>query len=150
MSWKAKEYRAHLARRADATNVPPGKLREAQAVIAVIAAKDSPLEKRFAWAWQAVNGPALVREHRFDEWRKWRFDFAHVETRTAIEVEGGTWTSGRHTSGVGFRNDCEKYNEAQFAGWTVFRLTEDMLRLETIRRIEGFITGRTKQQTSPS
>jgi hypothetical protein len=30
----------------------------------------------------------------------------------AAEIEGGTFTKSRHTTGIGFHNDCEKYNAA--------------------------------------
>lgn len=134
--------RTRLAGRADADSVAPGVLRANEQAIKILAAKDSPLEKRFLWAWQAIQGPELAREHRFDGVRKWRFDFAHVGARVGIEVEGGTWHMGRHNQGVGFRNDCEKYNAAQLAGWTVFRLTDTMLTLETISQVHRFILSR--------
>ena len=47
----------------------------------------SALERRFALCWRAVKGPELVVEHRFAA-RRWRFDFAHLTTMTAIEIEG--------------------------------------------------------------
>lgn len=62
-------------------------------------------------------------EHRFDASRKWRFDFAGVSVRIAIEVEGGAFTSGRHTRGRGFIADMEKYNRATVLGWRVLRYT---------------------------
>jgi len=46
----------------------------------------------------------------------------------AVEVEGGTWSGGRHTTGVGFRNDCEKYNAATALGWRVYRFTSDQVK----------------------
>ena len=72
--------------------------------------------------------PEPVLEHRFHEERQWRFDYAWPEARVAFEREGGTWGSSRHTSGEGYRNDCEKYSEAALAGWVVIRATADMLR----------------------
>jgi hypothetical protein len=48
--------------------------------------------------------------------------------KTAVEVEGSTFSRSRHTSGVGFRRDCEKYNAATAAGWRVLRFTTEMLR----------------------
>ena len=45
-----------------------------------------------------------------------------------FELEGGTWTGGRHTRGTGFRDDCEKYNAAGAFGWRVFRLTGESLK----------------------
>lgn len=59
-----------------------------------------------------------------------RFDFCwpHDDVRLVVEVEGGTWTNGRHTRGSGFEKDCFKYNEASIAGWTVLRVTANQVR----------------------
>ena len=40
---------------------------------------------------KAFDGPPLTPEFRFDPARRWRFDFAHEATRTAIELNGGVW-----------------------------------------------------------
>lgn len=90
----------------------------------------SALEEAFARAWAllAPQLPAPVREYRFDAVRRWRFDFAWVRQRVAVEIEGGAWTQGRHTRGAGFGADCAKYNAATLAGWRVLRFTGDMLR----------------------
>lgn len=55
--------------------------------------------------------------------KDWRFDFAFKHQKVAVEVEGGTFTGGRHTRGTGFENDCDKYNAATIAGWRVLRFT---------------------------
>ena len=49
------------------------------------------------------------------------------EHKIALEVEGGVWTGGRHTSPKGFLGDIEKYNTATLMGWRVFRTTPDDL-----------------------
>mgnify|MGYP001577975726 FL=1 len=79
-------------------------------------------------------GIPFEREYRFAGPRKLRADF-YVRPDLLIEVEGGSWSGGRHVSGVGYRNDCEKYNAAVLLGWRVLRFTADMVRdgcLETI------------------
>lgn len=68
-----------------------------------------------------------VKEHRFHPTRKWRFDYAIPAHKIAIEVEGGVWTGGRHTSPKGFLNDMEKYNTATIMGWRVLRTIPDEL-----------------------
>lgn len=90
---------------------------------------ESALERRFDLVWRAIAGPQLEREHRFAAaiGRRWRIDRAWIEEKAAFELEGGTWTGGRHTRGSGFRDDCEKYNAAGALGWRVFRLTGEML-----------------------
>lgn len=67
-------------------------------------------------------------EHRFHATRRWRFDYAWPSIKLALEVEGGTWAGGRHTTGAGYSRDCEKYNEALIIGWRVLRVTTDMIK----------------------
>ena len=72
--------------------------------------------------------PEPQREFMFHRKRKWRFDLAWPELLIAVEVEGGIWTGGRHVRGEGYEADCEKYNEAQLAGWMVLRFTPGMIK----------------------
>lgn len=95
----------------------------------------SELEYLFEMCWKAAKGPALVREHVFHPTRQWRFDFAHLESKTAFEVEGGTWSGGAHTRGKHFQSDCEKYNAAQLLGWRVFRFSTSMVEPERLKVI---------------
>lgn len=71
----------------------------------------------------------IYPEFRFHEIRKWRFDFAVIcdYTKIAFEIEGGTWSGGRHVHPIGFAKDCEKYNMAVSMGWQVYRLTPAMV-----------------------
>lgn len=85
----------------------------------------SQLEAAFRLMLQADNVPPWVEQHRFHPTRRWAFDFAWLSERVAVEVEGGVWTSGRHTRGAGFSADCEKYNEATGDGWRVLRVTAE-------------------------
>ncbi len=83
-----------------------------------------------------------VKEFKFHPVRKWRFDYAIPEHKIALEVEGGVWTGGRHTSSVGFMKDMEKYNTATLMGWRVFRTTPDELyRLKTLNLLKTAISG---------
>lgn len=102
------------------------------------ARKVSKLEAHFEWLWRLMNGPALEREFRFHPTRKWRSDFAHLPSRTLIEIEGGIWVRGRHTSPKGFAADAEKYLEAALAGWRVIRLVDDQIKTPVIERIIAF------------
>ena len=82
--------------------------------------------------------PEPVREHRFHGTRRWRFDLAWPSRMLAVEVDGGTWIGGRHTSGSGFEADCEKLNEALCLGWRTLRVTprhvEDGRALQWVTR----------------
>ena len=77
--------------------------------------------------------PRPVAELRFHPKRRWKFDFAWPEQKVALEVEGGVWVGGRHTSGAGFVKDMEKYNEATCAGWRLLRVQpKDLLTMNTV------------------
>ena len=69
----------------------------------------------------------FIPEYRFHKVRKWRFDYACPELMIAIELEGGVFIGGRHTRGMGYVNDCEKYNEALKLGWRVLRYPTNKL-----------------------
>ena len=75
---------------------------------------------------RAVGLSMPVEEHRFCK-RRWRFDLAWPDRKLAVEIEGGTWSHGRHTRGKGFAMDCIKYNEATLLGWCVLRVTTGMV-----------------------
>lgn len=70
----------------------------------------------------------MEREFRFDAKRRWRFDFAWPAQKVALEVEGGIWTSGRHTTATGWLADAEKYNRAVILGWRVLRVAVNQVK----------------------
>lgn len=87
-------------------------------------------EERFAEhcrAYLSVIRTMPCREYEFCDGRKWRFDFAWPSRRIAVEIEGGTWSGGRHTRGSGYLGDIEKYNMASFLGWHIYRFTTAMV-----------------------
>ena len=81
-----------------------------------------PPEARFALLLKA-DGIPFERHYRFHPNRKWPADFHILETLLLVEVEGGVFIRGRHSRGVGFTDDCEKYAEAMCLGYTVLRVT---------------------------
>lgn len=83
-------------------------------------------EEALAAQLQAA-GVSFEREQLLIPGRRFRFDFVITGSDLVIEVEGGTWSGGRHTSGVGFRSDCFKYNKALELGYRVLRYTTDMV-----------------------
>jgi very-short-patch-repair endonuclease len=102
----------------------------------------SRLESKFALYWRGLGGPELEREFRFHPERKWRADFAHIESRTLIEIEGGIYIQGRHNRAAGFIADAEKYLEAFLAGWSVVRLTSAQISTPTVERLIAAIRSR--------
>jgi very-short-patch-repair endonuclease len=99
----------------------------------------SRLEKRFELLWRAQGGPELEKEFRFHPTRRWRADFAHLESRTLIEIEGGIYINGRHNRGAGFAADLEKYLEASLDGWRVIRLGPNEITTEHVGRLVNLV-----------
>lgn len=87
--------------------------------------KTSKLEEEVAKQIAASNLPEPEREYQFHPTRKFRFDFAWAREKVALEVQGGTWIGGRHTTGAGLSKEYEKSNLAQIANWTVLQVTTD-------------------------
>ena len=107
------------------------------------------LEDKFARLWGSVPGaPELTREHKFHPMRRWRFDFAHQESKTAIEIEGGLWQNGRHNRAQGYIADCEKYNMAVLHGWSIFRLPAEMLNYSEVAAITAYIARTMDEQAA--
>ena len=63
------------------------------------------------------------KEYIFHPTRKWRFDYAWLDLKVALEIHGGVFSNGRHTRGKGFTEDKVKMNEAQLLGWIVIEAT---------------------------
>jgi hypothetical protein len=90
----------------------------------------------FAYYWRALASdmPEPKREHRFDDNRQWRFDFAwprkYGPGGVAVEIDGGNRmvrngvAVGRHTQVA----DYAKRNAAAVQGWSMLAFTPDMLR----------------------
>jgi very-short-patch-repair endonuclease len=98
----------------------------------------SELEEELLWQMHVAGLPIPIREYKFHPTRKWRFDLAYPEQKIAIEAEGATFANGRHSRGVGFQADCEKYNTATLMGWRVLRFTRAMVEgnaAETIKQL---------------
>lgn len=91
--------------------------------------KLSQLEETFLLQLKSENMvDGMIREHRFHPTRKWLFDFSWPSKMIAVETEGGTWALiGRHTTGKGFQDDCDKYNAATVMGWKILRGTQKHL-----------------------
>lgn len=104
----------------------------------------SHLEEKFLRLWTENGGPELEREVVFAKPRRWRFDFAHRASLTAVEIEGGHWGTGKpcptcgqrkqgaHNRGKHFESDAEKYLAAHLLGWRVVRLTAPQLTADVI------------------
>ena len=87
-------------------------------------------ELRFMRIWEALNGPTLEREAKLIPGRRFRTDFFHRPTALVIEIEGfGHSKLNRYTT------DVEKYNALAEAGYTLIRLTSDMINVQELEKI---------------
>lgn len=91
----------------------------------------------------------LHREFQFHPVRKFRFDYAFPKLKIAVEYEGGIFTQGRHTKGVGYARDCYKYNLALSLGWKVFRITP-ITKMDEIEMIKDVVGSATRELLLPS
>ena len=75
-------------------------------------------EPEFIFAHQALSDklPPFICEYRFDDVRKFRFDFAWPDLKFAVELEGGIFTRGAHSSPMGILRDMDKGNLAVMLG----------------------------------
>lgn len=77
--------------------------------------------------------------------KNWLFDFAFIDLKLAIEVEGitsygknkdGSMKLGRHQTSKGMEEDLRKYQSAMRLGWDVYRCSGAMIKsgqaIETI------------------
>lgn len=85
--------------------------------------------------WKQFVGIAPTPEYKFCPDRRWRIDYAWVDKKVAVEIEGGAWTNGRHTRGAGFVNDIEKYNRLTEEGWRLLRYTPNGIMFDQIKKI---------------
>lgn len=74
------------------------------------------------WVMKILKLP-YVKEYKFLEHRKFKFDFAIPDKMIAVEYEGVTSDKSRHTEIPGYTRDATKYNLAVIAGWRVLRYT---------------------------
>lgn len=122
-----------LQNRQDGAKQPRYGANGGKAVAKAVPATKTPQRVRNKAKQHVFPGlPPVEREYRFALPRKWRFDYAWPAQKIALEIEGGVWIQGRHTRGKGFLEDMNKYNEAGFLGWRVFRATPEQLKERTI------------------
>ena len=82
--------------------------------------------KNYLLAFCSQRGYTLKHgkdELKFAENRRFRFDYAIIELKVAVEYEGIYSRKSRHTTQEGYNRDTEKYNIATSLGWKTFRYT---------------------------
>lgn len=100
----------------------------------------SKLELQFEQLWVELYPDIdLEAEVRLIPNRKFRFDYVHFPTKTAIEINGGNWNYGRHCRPQSLLSEYEKINLAQLLGFTVFILSGEMINDIWLQKISDFI-----------
>ena len=102
----------------------------------------SHLEEAFANQWLVCfPGLPFHREFTLPVWDTWalyqkqeglrsrkpaafRADFAWPDAQVAVEVNGGIWRPGGHSTGQGISRDITKTMLAQLSGWVLIPLSE--------------------------
>jgi hypothetical protein len=103
------------------------------------------LAAKFEHLWAEWGGPPLAKEYKFHTRRRWRFDYYHEPTKTAVEIHGGVWSNGRHVRGSGFLNDLEKLNAAAMQGITVLQLGTGQVDAAHVAEIADYVRRQMKQ-----
>jgi very-short-patch-repair endonuclease len=75
-------------------------------------------EATLALHLKAYNMEGWVQQYRPDPERKYRLDFAWVDRKLAVEVDGAV-----HRIKGRFKADVERHNLLQLLGWKVLRFT---------------------------
>lgn len=94
------------------------------------ATSESAHEILFLQYWmmfKAEDDPDPVAQYRFDSVRRWRLDFAWVDQRVGVEIDGAIWTRGAHATGRGTERDREKSNALMLKGWALLRYSTNTL-----------------------
>ena len=102
----------------------------------------SALEHQFICLWKFYYPDYILEpEQRIIPGRRFKFDYVHLPSKTAIEIHGGTFGRSRtaHSSGAGLDRDYEKMNLAQIHGYVVFQLSCKMITPEWLEKIHGTI-----------
>jgi hypothetical protein len=138
-------------------------------IVNVSAKKRSRLENIFIAKWLR-DYPQLnfEREYVIPGWRAWaeekkqlglvtrrvpfKADFAWPQACVVVEVQGGTFVVGGHSTGPGIERDAIKSLTAQISGWAMICLTDKMLTRNGekiwLPKLASFIVARTASKAA--
>lgn len=80
-------------------------------------------EQTLAYQCIADKMPPFVQNYIFMANRKFELDFAWVDYRIGVEINGGVWSKGAHGRPLAILRDMEKSNLLVLSGWKVLRYT---------------------------
>jgi very-short-patch-repair endonuclease len=86
--------------------------------------------------WRAYGLPKPKVNYKFDRnhVRKFELDFAWLEIKLGVEIQGQIWMKGGHTSGVGYRRDLEKKHMLIEQGWILLEFEPKHIRFDLIKK----------------
>ena len=101
----------------------------------------SKLEEEMEFQIKGAKLPEPEREFVFIPGRRFRLDFAWVDVRIGLELDGGIFLpKSGHNTGVGISRDIEKGNLSLENGWKVYRATSKTVKDgSALKMIEGAI-----------
>lgn len=85
---------------------------------------DSPQERNFWERWAALHADIPLEPQHIVFAGRYRLDFAHLPTKTAIELDGFTY----HHDPDKFQSDRQRDRELTRAGWRVVRFASAELK----------------------
>lgn len=102
-----------------------------------------PAVEGFLAARGIVASPfdSAVREFRFHPTRKFRADFAWLDKKVIMEVDGGLHVQGGHSRGAAREYDMARDAEAMMLGWKVVRVSTKQFKNGDADRWLGVILG---------
>lgn len=105
----------------------------------------SLLEDKFIELWEMkFSHIDLYREFMFAKslGRKYRADFASIDAKIIIEIQGGIYNKRAHGSVTGIKKDCEKFFVIAQLGYLLFPLYPEMINLPNLQIIADTIVAR--------
>lgn len=95
--------------------------------------------------WMACTNGAdwpFVTEYKAHPTRNWRLDWAYINLKLAVEIDGVSYKGQGlgHQTGKAFEANCEKLNALTELGWTILRYTPDMLNRDGCNVINQILT----------
>jgi hypothetical protein len=123
--------------------IPPGLISDTGRVSrqTATAAKGSAYADTLGFQCRALGLPEPECEYRFSA-RRFRFDFAWLDRKLALEVQGGLFVNGRHSRGAALLKEHNKLNLAASLGWRVtFTTPKALTSGETMTWLEPMLRG---------
>lgn len=128
------------ARQFAALTGQPATRTEAQKALAALAA--GKLEQAFATQIKQAGLPEPEREVKLSSEYAYRWDFVWAKYRLAVEINGGIWNVGGHSTGRGILRDMTKLRIATLAGYRSFQFHGDAVEDgSAVNTVESFILG---------